>query len=173
MSEPKRAQPQKLLGISPSFLVDEVVKTAEYDRDVLGFSFNRYWGEPPCFVILGRDSVEIFLSSTGVQGLTRPNRKAHPEVVWDTYVRVTDVEASRDELAARGADLIRGPESTFYPTREIEVEHCNGYVLCFSENVPQQLLRQITDIPSGTHKIRELSGSLRGITCAGRTRTPP
>jgi predicted enzyme related to lactoylglutathione lyase len=137
MPEPKPAQPQKLLGISPSFIVDDVVKAAEYYRDVLGFSFNRYWGEPPCFVILGRDSVEIFLSSTGVQGLVRPNRKAHPEVVWDAYVRITDVEALRDELAARGAKIIRGPESTFYHTREIEVEDCNGYVLCFSENVPQ------------------------------------
>src|SRR5260370_41719752 len=126
MSEPKRAQPQKLLGISPSFLVDDVVKTAEYDRDVLGFSFNRYWGEPPCFVILGRDSVEIFLSSTGAQDLARPNRKAHPEVVWDAYVRVADVEALRDELAARGANVIRGPESTFYHTREIEVEIAMG-----------------------------------------------
>jgi predicted enzyme related to lactoylglutathione lyase len=137
MSEPKTAQPQKLFGISPSFIVDDVVKTAGYYRDVLGFNFNRYWGEPPCFVMLRRDSVEIFLSSTGVQGLARPNRKAHREVVWDAYVRVTDVEALRDELAASGAKIIRGPESTFYHTREIEVEDCNGYVLCFSESVPQ------------------------------------
>ncbi len=137
MTEQKRVRPQELLGVSPSFIVDDVVKTAVYYRDVLGFSLNRYWGEPPCFVILLRDSVEIFLSSTGVQGLVRPNRKAHPEVVWDAYVRVTDVEALRDELAARGAKIIRGPESTFYHTREIEVEDCNGYVLCFSENVPQ------------------------------------
>lgn len=108
MSEQIRAQPRKLLGISPSFIVDDVVKTAEYYRDVLGFSFGRYWGEPPCFVILGRDSVQIFLSSTGVQGLARPNRKAHPEVVWDAYVRVTDVEALCDELIGRGAKYSAG-----------------------------------------------------------------
>jgi hypothetical protein len=58
-------------------------------------------------------------------------------VVWDAYVRVTDVEALRDELAGRGAKIIRGRESTFYHTREIEVEDCDGYVLCFSETVPQ------------------------------------
>lgn len=137
MTEPKRVWPQKLLGVSPSFIVDDVVKTAEYYRDVFGFSFDRYWDEPPCFIILGRDSVEIFLSSLGVQGLARPNRKAHPEVVWDAYIRVTDVEALRDELAGRGAKIIRGPESTFYRTREIAVEDCNGHVLCFSENVPR------------------------------------
>jgi hypothetical protein len=136
MTEPKRAQPQKLLGISPSFIVDDVVKAAEYDRDVLGFSFNGYWGEPPCFVILGRDSVEIFLSSTGVQGLVRPNRKAHPEVVWDAYIRISDVEALRDELAARGAKIIRGPESTFHHTRD-RSGRLQRVVRCFSENVPQ------------------------------------
>jgi hypothetical protein len=84
-------------------------ETAEYYRDGLDFSFNRYWGEPPCFVILGRDSAEIFLSSPGVQGVARPNRKAHPEVVWDAYVCVTDVEALRNELTGRGAKVIRGP----------------------------------------------------------------
>jgi len=35
-------------------------KSAEYYRDVLGFSFNRYWGEPPCFVMLERDGVQLF-----------------------------------------------------------------------------------------------------------------
>jgi predicted enzyme related to lactoylglutathione lyase len=77
------------------------------------------------------------MSSPGPQGLVRPNRTAHPEVLWDAYVRVAGVEALRDELAGRGAKIIRGPESTFYRTREIEVKDCNGYVLCFSENAPE------------------------------------
>jgi hypothetical protein len=64
---------------------DDVVEPAEYYRDVFGFRFDRYGGEPPCFLILGRDSVEIFLSSLGVQGLAWANRKAQPEVVWDAY----------------------------------------------------------------------------------------
>jgi catechol 2,3-dioxygenase-like lactoylglutathione lyase family enzyme len=44
----------------PIFLVKDVVKAAEYYRDVLGFRFDRYWGEPPCFCTVWRDAVEIF-----------------------------------------------------------------------------------------------------------------
>lgn len=89
---------------------DDVVETAEYYRDVFGFRFDRYPGEPPCFTILGRDSVEIFLSSLGVQGLACANRKAQPEVEWDAYIRLTDVGALRDELAGSAATIIRGPQ---------------------------------------------------------------
>lgn len=127
---------QKLKGISPSFLVDDVVKSAEFYRDVLGFTFNRYWGEPPCFVIVVRDYAEISLGNPGVPGLMRPNRKAHPETAWDAYIWVEDVEALHRELTAKGAKILRGPESTFYNTREIEVEDCNGYVLCFGQDTP-------------------------------------
>ena len=54
MTEPDAPSSAKFLGISPCFLVDDVVKSAEYYRDVLGFHFERYWGEPPCFVIVIR-----------------------------------------------------------------------------------------------------------------------
>jgi catechol 2,3-dioxygenase-like lactoylglutathione lyase family enzyme len=137
MSEPGTPKQQKLFGISPSFLVDDVVKSAEYYRDVLGFSFERYWGEPPCFVILRRDSAEISLSNPGATSLARPNRKAHADATWDAYIWVADVGALHAELTQRGARITRGPESTFYNMREIEVQDCNGYTLCFGEDIPE------------------------------------
>jgi catechol 2,3-dioxygenase-like lactoylglutathione lyase family enzyme len=124
---------QKLKGISPSFLVDDVVKSAEFYRDILGFTFDRYWGDPPCFVILVRDFAEISLGNPGAPGLMRPNRKAHPEAAWDAYIWVEDVEALHREFIGK-VKIIRGPDSTFYNTREIEVEDCNGYVLCFGQD---------------------------------------
>ncbi len=138
MSGAPSKSPQKFAGISPSFLVDEVVKTTEYYRDVLGFSFDRYWGEPPCFVIVFRDSAYIFLSNPGATGLLRPNRKAHPDAAWDAYIWVQDIEALQREFTAKGAKIIRGPESTFYGTREIDVEDCNGYVICFEQDTSRE-----------------------------------
>jgi catechol 2,3-dioxygenase-like lactoylglutathione lyase family enzyme len=134
----KESGAQKFKGISPSFLVDDVVKSAEFYRDVLGFSFDRFWGEPPCFVIVGRDHAEISLSNPGRTGLTHPNRKAHPEATWDAYIWVTDVEALHREFRAKGAKIIRGPVTTFYKMREIEVEDCNGYVICFGQETSEQ-----------------------------------
>lgn len=124
---------EKLRSISPCFLVDDVVKTAEYYRDVLGFHFDRYWGEPPCFVILLRDSIEISLSTPGAC-TPRPNRKVHADAPWDVYVWVADLAALEEELQSKGAKIIRGPEDTFYRTREIEIEDCNGYVICFGQD---------------------------------------
>jgi catechol 2,3-dioxygenase-like lactoylglutathione lyase family enzyme len=121
-------------AVSPCFLVDDVVKSAEYYRDVLGFHFRRYWGEPPCFVILLRDSIEISLNNPGGTGLARPNRKAHPDAPWDAYIWVVDISVLHQELQSKGAKIIRGPEDTFYDTREIAIEDCNGYVLCFGQD---------------------------------------
>jgi predicted enzyme related to lactoylglutathione lyase len=124
---------ERLRSISPCFLVEDVVKTAEYYRDVLGFHFHRYWGEPPCFVILLRDSIEISLSSP--RGCTpRPNRKAHVDAPWDAYVWVTDIALLKKELESKGAKITRSPQETSYHTREIEIEDCNGYVICFGQD---------------------------------------
>ena len=56
----RKASERKLNSVCVCFVVDDVVKSAEYYRDVLGFSFKRYWGEPPCFVMLERDGVQLF-----------------------------------------------------------------------------------------------------------------
>ena len=114
MSEAGGSTAVKFQGLSACFLVDDVVQSAEYYRDVLGFHFHRYWGEPPCFVMVGRDSVWFFLSSVGPAGLVRPNRKAHPNVTWDAYVYVNDAEALCQEWRARGTKILREPGKTFY-----------------------------------------------------------
>ncbi|MGB7845122.1 MAG: VOC family protein [Candidatus Acidiferrum sp.] len=126
MTDPASHSTGKLRSISPCFLVEDVVKTAEYYRDVLGFHFDRYWGEPPCFVILLRDSIEGCIP--------RPNRKVHAEAPWDAYVWVTDITLLQKELESKGAKITRGPEDTFYQTREIEIADCNGYVICFGQD---------------------------------------
>jgi predicted enzyme related to lactoylglutathione lyase len=126
MAEAAPRVKEQLKSVSPCLLVDDVVKSAEYYRDVLGFHFDRYWGEPPCFVILLRDSIEISLSNPGGSGFVRPNRKVHRDTPWDTYVWVNDLSTLHQELQSKGAKVIRGPEETFYHAREIEIEDCNG-----------------------------------------------
>jgi len=34
-------------SIAPYLVVDDVVATANYYRDKLGFGYERFWGEPP------------------------------------------------------------------------------------------------------------------------------
>jgi hypothetical protein len=36
-------------SIAPYFVVDDVVATANFYRDKMGFDYERFWGDPPCF----------------------------------------------------------------------------------------------------------------------------
>jgi len=44
--------------------VCDVVRRAEFYRDMLGFEIAGIWGEPPCFAIVGRDTVTIMLDQS-------------------------------------------------------------------------------------------------------------
>jgi len=110
---------RRFLGIAPYFVVDDVAASAAYYRDVLDFRFDRLWGEPPCFVIVGRDGVEIMLKSVGEPGHARPNRTAHRETSWDAYLWVRDLDGLYRELRARQAKVVREPETAVYQTARI------------------------------------------------------
>ena len=89
---------ERLKSVSPCLLVADVVKSVEYYRDVPGFHFDGYWGEPACVVILLRDSIEISLSKPGGSGFVRLNRKMHAEAAWTVYIWVNDLSALHKEL---------------------------------------------------------------------------
>jgi catechol 2,3-dioxygenase-like lactoylglutathione lyase family enzyme len=126
--------PARALTVNPLFLVPDVVKAAEHYRDRLGFRILNYYGDPPCFVFVRRDRVDLMLKQAASPDQVRPNG-AHG--VWDAYVWVDDFDAIRGELAARGARVVAESPATSYGTREIEVEDGNGYRLCFAQDTSQ------------------------------------
>ena len=126
----------------PQFTVPDVVKTAEYYRDVLGFQIAGYWdGEsvtkspsaPPVFGIVWRGKVEIFFSRAD----DSPVRTGRAEFALDAYIRIIGVDELATELRERGADIIDGPEDRIYNQRELVVTDCNGLILCFGEEISQ------------------------------------
>lgn len=137
MSEVAVATARQLRSATPVFAVSDVVQSAKYYRDVLGFTFDRYWGEPPCFVMLNRDSVDLFLSGSAAPDDVKPNHRVVPAADWDTYVWVRDAAALLEELNERGAKIVSGPEATFYHTIEFVVEDPDGYHLCFAQDTSQ------------------------------------
>jgi hypothetical protein len=54
--------PSKPAGIAPLFLVEDVVRAAEYYRDKLGFEIGPYFLDPPVFVIVRRNDIALMLS---------------------------------------------------------------------------------------------------------------
>jgi predicted enzyme related to lactoylglutathione lyase len=121
--------------IAPYFLVDDVVATANYYRDVLGFRFERFWGAPPVFCMVRRAGIVLMLSQQS-PGAVRPNHRARPDSdAWDAYIWVDDADALHAEFKAKGATIVRGLCDQEYGCRDFEVEDPSGYRLCFGHDL--------------------------------------
>jgi uncharacterized glyoxalase superfamily protein PhnB len=120
--------------VAPYFIVDDVVATANYYRDKLGFTYDRFWGEPAAFCMVRRRGVIIMLSQLEEQGRMRPNSLASPEEgVWDAYIWVDDADALYAEFKSKGVKIARDICDQMYGCRDFDVEDCNGYLLCFGK----------------------------------------
>ena len=127
----------------PQFTVPDVVQTARYYRDVLGFQIAGFWnGErvslaedpPPVFGIVWRDRIEVFFNRADCSEL----RTGRAEGACDAYLRVRGLDALAAELRTRGADILDGPEDRVYGQRELVVRDCNGLILAFGEETSQR-----------------------------------
>ena len=137
---PIPASPVRFKGVVPQFTVPDVIRTAEYYRDLFGFQIAGYWdGEsvsltpttPPVFGIVWRDEVQVFFSRAEQLDV----RTGRADGAYDAYFRLTGIDAFADDLRGRGAEIIDGPEDRVYGQREVVVGDCNGLVLCFSEEI--------------------------------------
>lgn len=105
----KESTPQ-LLSAVPQFAVRDVVRAAEYYRDVLGFGIASYWdGErrtmapaaPPPFGIVFRDQVQVFFY--------RSDDPIPRDGGYHAYFHVSGVDALADECAGPGRRDSRRP----------------------------------------------------------------
>ena len=115
--------------IAPYFIVDDVVATANFYRDKLGFDYDRFWGDPPAFCMVGRGGITIMLRQE--QGRTHPNGEDN----WDAYVWIDDADKLRNEFAAKGVTIARELCNQEYGMRDFDILDCNGYRLCFGHDI--------------------------------------
>jgi predicted enzyme related to lactoylglutathione lyase len=116
-------------SIAPYFFVDDVVATANFYRDKLGFHYERFWGDPPGFCMVKRGGIVIMLSQS--KGQMHPNG----DEAWDAYVWVDDVNALYDEYTSKGVTIARNICDQEYGCRDFDILDCNGYRLCFGEDL--------------------------------------
>jgi len=122
--------------VAPYFVVDDVVATANFYRDKLGFSYERFWGEPPCFCMVRRQGTIIMLKQVSGPGYMRPNRTPDPEdFTWDAYFWIDDADTLLTEFQAKGVKIVRPICDQEYNMRELDIEDCNGFRLCFGHDI--------------------------------------
>jgi catechol 2,3-dioxygenase-like lactoylglutathione lyase family enzyme len=126
--------PAELLTAFPLLLVHDVAQTVAYYRDVLGFPEALSFGNPPGYAVVKRGPAGIHLMPAPAAELVGPNHLINDHAA-DIYWEVSDVDALHAELTARGVRVLRGPETYPSGTREIAIEDCNGYWICFSQEL--------------------------------------
>lgn len=129
------SNPPLTWNVAPYFIVDDVVATANFYRDKLGFHFERFWGDPPRFCMVKRSGIVIMLSQFDNPGAVRPNRLADPNgEAWDAYVWVDNADTLCGEFKANGVKIARDICDQPYGNRDFDIEDCNGYRLCFGHD---------------------------------------
>ena len=109
---------------APILQVGNVLDSVRFYEDKLGFSAGGIWGEPPCFSIVGRGTVTLFLDQSRDGSV--PNNQ-----YWAAYVYVDDVEKLHAEFAARDVDIPRPPEDMPHGCREFDVRDPDGHLIAF------------------------------------------
>lgn len=122
--------PPKLTASAPILLVKDVVQAANYYRDALGFSYDRFWGEPPVFVILKRDEMYVMLRQADDPAHVVPNWTVAKNL-WDIYFWTSDVDALYQELKERGAKIDYELCVQPYDCREFGVQDPDGHDIAF------------------------------------------
>ena len=118
----------KLVQSATILEVKDVKLSEAFYREKLGFGRGGFFGEPPVFCIIGRDSVSLFLDQSRTPRATPLNQ------YWASYIYVDDVDALAAEFKARGVEIIRGPCDQEYGCREIDVRDPDGHIIGFGQN---------------------------------------
>ena len=127
--EAQAARNAVLKSVAPQLVVEDVVATAEYYRDVFRFKILGFWADPPVYAIVSRDGVEIHFGKAEQSGTSNSDVRSGS---FDLYIWVNDVDAIFEELSGAGAEIIEGPVKQVYESTEIVVKDRNGYVLVFA-----------------------------------------
>jgi predicted enzyme related to lactoylglutathione lyase len=118
--------------VAPIFFVRDVITSAEFYRDVLGFRFGEFFGDPPGFVIVSRGAARVMLSQSDSAAPQQGRRP--PNFSSDAYFYTSDVDALAREFEANGAEFVLKPITrTIYPGRELVVRDCDGRDLMFAQ----------------------------------------
>ncbi len=121
--------PAQFLRSAAVLVVADVLASVAFYRDKLGFRQVNLWGDPPCFAIVVRGTVSLFLDQT------RKPIAAPVNQYWAAYIYVDNVEALHAEYSRCAVEVIRGLETTDYGCREFDVRDLDGHIIGFGQDL--------------------------------------
>ena len=122
----------KVTASAPVLLVKDVVQSAAYWRDKLGFTDQKVFGEPPNFAMVKRDDFTVMLAQVQPDQTFVSNWHI-VEKMWDVYFWVDDVEAIYAEYQRNGAIIDYSLYTAPYGIKEFGVQDLDGHDIAFGQ----------------------------------------
>ena len=120
----------RLANAAAVFVTADVRRTADFYREIFGFTVVEHYDAEEAFATIYRDDVEIILVQAG-HGDVQPNGVRYG-AGFDIYLdpdTVEGVESMHEELKAKGARVVREPAMTPYGSYEFVVEDVDGRLI--------------------------------------------
>jgi lactoylglutathione lyase len=127
----------QLKTLTPNVMVEDVNRTIEFYRDVLGFQVNATVPDQGQFdwASMKRDSVEVmFQSRSSLSGEIPAYADLPIGGALTFFVTMDGIQELYDKLKGK-VTIVQDLHTTFYGMREVAIRDCNGYVLTFAEAV--------------------------------------
>jgi predicted lactoylglutathione lyase len=117
----------KLINLAAVLISSDIVKTAEYYCDIMGFKIVEHFDGKEKFATLYRDEIEIIIVQSKY-GEVQSNRQKYG-AGYDVYIdpdTVEGVDLIYAELRDKGVKIISAPQMTEYGSYEFEMEDIDG-----------------------------------------------
>ncbi len=115
----------KLIGIAPQLVVHDVKRTAEYYKDILGFSIIGLVADPPVYAMVERDGFQIHFAKSDTQHIK--TNEDYRSISHDLIIWVPEIDNFFQELTFKNANIIEGIVQRIYGSREFVIEDCDGH----------------------------------------------
>lgn len=116
----------KLVGIAPQLVVNDVVKTAGYYRDVLGFTIIKYVDESPIYAMVERDGFQIHFGKS--DSITINLNENFRKGTTDLVIWVPEIEKFFEEVKSHNANISQEIVKRSYG-REFIIRDCDGHTI--------------------------------------------
>src|SRR5712691_1967380 len=116
-------------GSTTVFTVKNVMESAAYYRDKLGFDVAFEYGKPTFYIGLCSGEVTLHLVSAS----QTPRQPGHGAV----SIFVDDVDGLHADLVKRGAKVLKAPANYDYGLRDFDVADLDDNMLFFGMEIPK------------------------------------
>jgi len=115
----------KLIGIAPQLVVKDVVVTAEYYRDILGFNIIDYFMNPPVYAMVERDGFQIHFAKSDINEIK--TNYDFRKIAFDFIIWVPEIDKFYYEVKSRNAWIIEEITQKIYGSREFVISDIDGH----------------------------------------------